>query len=139
MMSTLFWASSQEISGEEPAANVPDKLAHFLVYGLLATLIVRTDVFRERGNLGMLYAVGVASLYGVTDEWHQYYVPGRFADVYDWLADTLGAFLAAALYTKWNLYRKILEWRLFRFKTPHKTEKAYAGPDCHKKNQGVED
>ena len=34
-----------------------------------------------------LYAV----VYGASDEWHQYYVPGRYADVWDWVADIVGA------------------------------------------------
>ncbi len=36
-------------------------------------------------------AVLLASLYGVSDEVHQAYVPGRSADLFDWVADTVGA------------------------------------------------
>jgi len=32
-----------------------------------------------------------AAFYGMTDEIHQYFVPGRSADPWDWLADTVGA------------------------------------------------
>jgi VanZ family protein len=42
-------------------------------------------------------AVGLASLYGVSDEVHQAFVPGRNADVFDWVADTTGALLAAGI------------------------------------------
>jgi VanZ family protein len=34
--------------------------------------------------------------YGATDEWHQRFVQGRFATVDDWIADALGAAVAAA-------------------------------------------
>lgn len=137
MMSALYWASAQEISGKEPAVNVPDKLAHFIAYGLLATLILRTDFFCKKGTKGMLWAVGIASLYGISDEWHQYYVPGRFSDVMDWVADTLGALLAAFLYTKWNLYRNVLEWRIIRGKRRKKNTKKNAGSDHREKNESV--
>jgi len=39
------------------------------------------------------------TLYGILDEIHQYFVPGRSADVYDALADASGALLGA-----WTMY-----------------------------------
>ena len=45
----------------------------------------------------VLLAVACASLYGVTDELHQYFVPGRACDPADWLVDTCGAVLGAML------------------------------------------
>lgn len=42
-------------------------------------------------------AILLATLYGVTDEFHQLFVPGRSADRYDVLADCLGASLGVAL------------------------------------------
>jgi VanZ family protein len=47
-----------------------------------------------------------ASLYGIIDETHQYFVPGRDCNVWDWLADTLGAFLGAgAMLAALRLYK----------------------------------
>ncbi len=45
----------------------------------------------------IVYIVSVlfCSLYGLSDEWHQSFVPGRDASLGDWLADTIGAVLAA--------------------------------------------
>jgi hypothetical protein len=57
-------------------------------------------------------AVLIVSAFGVTDEWHQSFVPGRSCDVFDWLADTLGAALAVTLYVKWTWYRRLLEIRV---------------------------
>ncbi len=59
-----------------------------------------------------LLAVLIVSAFGVTDEWHQSFVPGRDCDVFDWLADTLGAALAVTLYVKWAWYRRLLEIRV---------------------------
>jgi VanZ family protein len=36
-------------------------------------------------------------LYGITDEIHQYYVPGRVASIGDIAADCIGAFLGSCL------------------------------------------
>ncbi len=113
MMGTLYWASAQEKPEIVPALNIPDKWAHFIAYGLLGTLILRTKWVWGRGTRGMFIAVSVASLYGISDEWHQSFVPGRYPDVVDWIADTLGALLATVLYTKWTFYRNFLEYRLF--------------------------
>lgn len=43
-----------------------------------------------------LVVIALASLYAVTDEFHQSFVPGRVCDPADWLTDTLGAALGAS-------------------------------------------
>lgn len=48
----------------------------------------------------VFFAVAAASLYGVTDEIHQLFVPGRFCDPADWLVDTLGALTGALICCK---------------------------------------
>ena len=90
------------------APDVPDidKVGHALVYGLLATLIVRNGFMPGRGWL----AVMMVSLFGITDEWHQSFTPGRSVEFADWLADTSGATLAVTLYACWGWYRGILEY-----------------------------
>jgi VanZ family protein len=51
----------------------------------------------------------VTSAFGASDEWHQSFVPGRSAEVADWVADTAGAACAAVLYVRWTWYRRQLE------------------------------
>ena len=82
-----------------------DKVAHFFVYGLLATLVARNLPVSRRVWLAIL----LVSLFGASDEWHQSFTPGRSATVADWVADTLGAALAAAAYAGWAGYRGLLE------------------------------
>lgn len=91
-----------------PGPAVPgfDKVVHFCAYGLLATALCRLG----RGWRAAVGALVATSLFGVTDEWHQSFVPGRSTDLLDWLADTLGAALAVTLYTAWPAYRWLLEW-----------------------------
>ena len=100
----IFLASSRSSVAAPGVVNF-DKVAHFSVYGLLATLIVRLG----RGPRAAALALVLTSLYGSSDEWHQSLVPGRTSEVADWIADTGGAALAIALYTLWPWYRARLE------------------------------
>jgi VanZ family protein len=80
--------------------TLQDKLLHAMEYAALGALLVpglRKVGLTPRGAL--LLAVALASLYGATDEFHQSFVPGRDSDVLDWVADTLGAAIGAAMAT----------------------------------------
>jgi VanZ family protein len=69
-----------------------DKLAHFIAFGAIAGLL-GIGMVRSRP----LLLVAVVSAIGAIDEWHQLYLPGRSADVNDWLADFAAAIVAASL------------------------------------------
>jgi VanZ family protein len=45
-----------------------------------------------------LVAVALAGLYGLSDEWHQMYVPHRVAEMADVMKDLGGAVAGAALF-----------------------------------------
>lgn len=85
-----------------------DKLAHFSVFGLLATLVVRAP-----GMKHAWVAVFVVSVFGISDEIRQSFTPGRSVAFADWVADTSGACVAVVAYTFWHGYRRLLEWRIF--------------------------
>jgi len=86
-----------------------DKLAHFLVFGLLATAIFRNPFFLRRGWRGALGAALIVSACGLLDEFRQSMTPGRLVELGDWIADTLGAIVASTVYLKWSFYRNLLE------------------------------
>lgn len=67
-----------------------DKVAHLTLFGVLAALL-------HLAGLRAPLAVAATALYGVTDEVHQMFVPGRSPDLADWIADVLGAVLAVRL------------------------------------------
>ena len=104
-----------------------DKLAHFCVFGLLATLILRTpQVWRRIGWRGWI-AVLAVSAFGGTDEWHQSFTPGRSVEFADWISDTTGAALAVAFYLNWAWYRRLLE---FSFSRRRKTADEKTKPEA---------
>lgn len=105
---TIFVASSSShVAG--PNLVGADKVEHFFIYGLLATLIARVPAVAGSRPFGLGLAVVIASVYGVTDEFHQSFTPGRSVEVLDWLSDTSGAALAVAVYAGWFQYRSFLE------------------------------
>lgn len=99
-----------------------DKAAHFLVFGLLATTLVRLPLFCKGHWWMMLACIAIPSAFGGLDEWHQSWVPGRMVDVADWVADTLGAAVAVFAYLFIAPYRKLLEWGLLPIRNHHKAE-----------------
>jgi len=95
----IFWLSSQSTLLPSPFDfEHKDKLIHATAYAVMALLAWQAFAHRIV-NVHVLFcaAVGFASLYGISDEFHQSFVAGRNADVWDWLADTLGASLAALI------------------------------------------
>ncbi len=102
----LMASSRSAVAG--PKVPHFDKVVHFSVYGLLGTLSCRVG----KGRAGAWWALAAVSAYGATDEWHQSFVPGRYAELEDWIADTAGAAVAILLYRRWSSYRALLEWEL---------------------------
>lgn len=114
LMATLVVSS--HFSGPPAAPDIVgfDKVAHFCVFGLLATLLFRRlqyDFFEHRR--WVVAFLGVAA-YALTDEFLQYFNPDRSFDVLDWAADGVGALLAIFLYRNWSWYRNLLEYKFGR-------------------------
>jgi VanZ family protein len=77
-----------------------DKILHGVEYGVFAFLVARA--VRDRARLSLwpgAIAVICAILYGVGDEVHQSFVPGRSSDLHDVVADSAGAALGAVAFT----------------------------------------
>jgi VanZ family protein len=97
----LFWISHQsKLPGADLAFGGSDKFAHFVAYGLLAALVSAGlhRAPRPFGKTVIRWApVLFAGLYGISDEIHQYFVPGRTFSFLDMVADVLGAVAAQAV------------------------------------------
>ncbi len=93
--SFIYYLSSQ------PAISTPllfpqqDKLFHLGAYFIMGLLGWRACGHLNPPAKSRLFITSIfCCLYGLSDEWHQYFVPGRTADILDWLADSLGGLLA---------------------------------------------
>ncbi len=86
-----------------------DKCVHFIEYGIFCTLLCWAISAHSKGNQirkFIFIAISLTSLYGITDEVHQLFVPTRTATVFDWFADTAGAIIAGLCWLKFSPGRK---------------------------------
>jgi VanZ family protein len=97
----IAWAglifSVSSVPGSNLPSGMPSELGHFAEYfvlGALFYLALRIDLPARKA---LVLAVTLASVYGVTDEFHQRFVVMRTPDVYDWAIDTLGALAGAGV------------------------------------------
>jgi len=95
----IFIQSSYPVSQSLPSIPHMDKLAHAGAYALLGFLLFRafqtTSIRRKAVMLIVLSALS-ATLYGISDEIHQHFVPSRTADIADMIADVAGSIMGVA-------------------------------------------
>ena len=92
-----------------PGIHINDKVIHAAEYSLLSVLLCRAlaghMTARSQMRIACLSALA-AILYGATDEFHQLFVLQRSAELSDFVADSLGATLAA-----WGWLKAGTRWR----------------------------
>ena len=95
----IFGASA--VPGESlPVLPTSDLLAHFLEYLVLGFLLFwwrSSGAGRPKGT-ALAHATLLGSFYGLSDELHQFFVPGRIPDPADWVFDTLGVATGGILF-----------------------------------------
>lgn len=111
-MAVIFWFSSRTANESTNQSNVfvewlenlfgkneiwifiVRKSAHCLEFTGLSLLLCFALYF-TRNKSSIPFAVGLTSLYAVTDEIHQIFVEGRSCELRDWVIDTVGAVIGA--------------------------------------------
>jgi hypothetical protein len=105
----IFYLSSQPDLGKDPPAWLDwpqsDKAVHVIMYGGLSGLVgvglLRSNSPRL-GRRALFWGPALfATLFGVSDEIHQYFVPSRTCDVLDLCADAAGATIIAGVIAVW--------------------------------------
>jgi hypothetical protein len=96
-MAAIFFASSLPRLGA--AGRIPDWITHPVAYAVGGALMCRALTGEARPTAGRLaLAALLTTAYGVSDEVHQSFVPGRDADPMDVVKDFLGAAAASLAY-----------------------------------------
>jgi VanZ family protein len=78
-----------------------DKYLHVLGYAILGGLFFRafrSQYFQDRLFLTFLISIAASTGYGISDEFHQYFVPYRSAEIMDALADMVGSCIGVMAY-----------------------------------------
>jgi len=127
----IFYLSSQsEVAAPGPVGRLPGwtYIGHWCEYFILGALLFRgvwlswgrgegqgqaapatagapSGSGDLRWSRRYLVAIVIGALYAASDEWHQAYVPGRTADISDWMTDLAGALLGALAVAVWHLDR----------------------------------
>ena len=106
----ILWFAFIFVLSSQPSLPSPDqvtdKQAHAFAYGVLAVLCLMGLTgwrWRRVAGASLLGAFVIAVAYGVSDEFHQSFVPGRSPDVADVVADAAGAALALTAAWGWAI------------------------------------
>lgn len=99
-MGLIFTLSARSMVPVPPglSTELTSIAGHFCAYAVLSALLwwaidPRAMPARQR----MVLALAGAALYGLTDEWHQSFVPGRDASLLDIAVDGIGALCGLVL------------------------------------------
>jgi VanZ family protein len=91
----IYWLSNQPSLPVPQVFSSQDKILHAGAYFIMGILASRSFKYLfNKPSILALFSITFCSLYGISDEWHQSFVEGRFSDFADWAADTSGAGLA---------------------------------------------
>lgn len=98
----IFWGSSQESPfGVIFSISGIDIILHIAEYSVLGILLSRAIAgsAQKVSIATLIFAVfAIGTLYGITDEFHQYFTPGRYSSVLDLASDAIGSFLGAVIF-----------------------------------------
>ncbi len=67
------------------------KLAHFTEYAVLGVLLIETlSAWSLPVKKAIVYGIAIGIAYAISDEIHQYFVPGRACQIRDMIIDSVG-------------------------------------------------
>jgi VanZ family protein len=106
-MAAIFAASS--LSNPPVPSEVPDVSLHEIAYAGLTLVTIRALARGRWNDVTAVVLAGawtIAVLYGVTDEFHQSFVPERHAELRDLRSDAIGALVAVVAVKAWGIIRR---------------------------------
>lgn len=93
----IFYVSSLSFSGVASGTGITALIYHFGIFFLFEFYLLAALIGGYRRNL-LIFPVLIGILYGISDELHQFLVPGRYFSLNDILIDSVGVFMAFAIY-----------------------------------------
>jgi len=100
----ILWMAAIFILSSIPGTEFPkepfpncDKVVHIIEYAILGILWYRT----LKNKIFLVLAIGI--IYGLSDEFHQLFVPFRQFSILDWITDAAGIVIGIAI-GRWIYY-----------------------------------
>ena len=91
-LTIIYFSNQENIDFLDDTFYLSDKILHFIAYfcyGLtIQFALINSNNYNHKKFIITVIIIG--SLFGVSDEIHQYFIEGRSSEILDWLADTLG-------------------------------------------------
>ncbi|MGE5197037.1 MAG: VanZ family protein [Deltaproteobacteria bacterium] len=103
----VIWMGAIFVFSSLPSRNIPslfplqDVFFHGIIYAGLAWVFMRAakNTFLGLSPLKLIFLTVIfCTVYGLCDEFHQSFVPGRDASLFDVAIDLLGAFMGSLFY-----------------------------------------
>ena len=104
-----WYLSSQEKIESMPGFWNADKLVHCVCFAGLSFWVAFGVWVNLPAKWRIALPIAIVSAYGIVDEIHQYFTPGRSSSPFDWMADTLGAVIGSVVFfhvCKWVSARR---------------------------------
>ena len=103
----IFYLSSLTLGVGGGGKGLLAILYHILAFFCL-TFFLLISMVRGKNREFLIPAVVIGILYGISDELHQFFVPGRYASGFDVFLDSIGSMFAFMIYLILFEYRKKL-------------------------------
>ena len=94
----IFYLSSIPFAPGKFATSSRSIIYHFVAFFLLAGFLLISSLKGKINTKIFSLSFGLLILYGILDELHQFFVPGRFCTLFDVGIDTAGILLASGIY-----------------------------------------
>lgn len=105
----IFFLSSLPSWKIKAASSFPDYILHFIEYAVFSILSFRFVAKATGRKITIkvsIVIIIILALFALSDEWHQSFVPGRFATWSDFAADTAGILGGLGIYQLFFKYKQ---------------------------------
>jgi len=103
----FYFSSRSTLPGFVSALPINDKILHLGEFFIFGLLIFRAFSTTKYEPIVYLVVILAAFLYGLFDEFHQLFVPGRVFSIFDLAADTLGGAIAILAIELKDLFKTV--------------------------------
>ena len=96
---TIFYVSSMtfESSAGSQSFGLKATLYHIIIF-FIFSFFLSISLTKGKNKKFILLAIGISILYGLSDEFHQSFVPGRVSSLSDVFLDSVGILFAIVIY-----------------------------------------